>query len=75
MSNIDWAVSNERDVVTPCRLHTKFAPSPRALVRKLNQLAGQGNYRIEMRHDVYNISVSADIDKVIKNLLKPRRLG
>jgi hypothetical protein len=75
MSNTDWAVSNDRDVVTPYRLHTRFAPSPRALVRKLNQLAGQGNYRIEMRHDVYNISVSADIDKVIKNPLKRCKLG
>ncbi|KAF8862501.1 hypothetical protein BDZ45DRAFT_739145 [Acephala macrosclerotiorum] len=43
-------------------LHSKFVSSPQRLSTELKDLLGPGQYKVEMRHNVYNIRSSKDFD-------------
>jgi len=49
--------------IVRCRVHTKRF-TPKALLNFLEVRVGKDNYRVEMRHNVYNITINADVDKV-----------
>ncbi|KAH7380992.1 hypothetical protein BKA64DRAFT_685477 [Cadophora sp. MPI-SDFR-AT-0126] len=43
-------------------LHSKFVSSPWNLSTELTNLLGPGQYKVEMRHNVYTIRASKDFD-------------
>ncbi|KAF2687626.1 hypothetical protein K458DRAFT_167439 [Lentithecium fluviatile CBS 122367] len=54
--------AEDGDKTVRCRVHTKCA-TPAAVLKVLEVMVGRDNYRIEMRHNVYNITITTDVDK------------
>ncbi|KAI5920483.1 hypothetical protein F4810DRAFT_682771 [Camillea tinctor] len=52
-------------------LHTKLA-NPRDLVAELKEMIGEGLFKVEIRHDIYNIRTAKefDIETLLKNCQK-----
>ncbi|OTB15859.1 hypothetical protein K445DRAFT_317497 [Daldinia sp. EC12] len=54
--------ANHFDVYTP--IHSKYVPNPEELSTILKDHFGAGEYRVEMRHNTYNIKSKARLDHV-----------
>ncbi|TVY23263.1 hypothetical protein LHYA1_G007944 [Lachnellula hyalina] len=50
------------DLTVERSLHSKYVSSPRRLSTELKDLLGPGQYKVEMRHNVYNIRTSKEFD-------------
>lgn len=50
------------DMTVERSLHCKYVSSPRRLSLELKDLLGAGQYKVEMRHNVYNIRAAKDFD-------------
>jgi hypothetical protein len=48
------------------RIHSKCVPNPQLLVMVLRRHIGVGNYKVEMKHNVYTININAllDVDQI-----------
>ncbi|KAI1639202.1 hypothetical protein F4809DRAFT_596998 [Biscogniauxia mediterranea] len=55
-------------------LHTKLA-NPRDVVAELKEMVGEGLFKVEIRHDVYNIRSAKefDIETLLKNCQRRQR--
>jgi hypothetical protein len=63
MSQTDTEINGHSNRAVRYRVHTKCV-TPVALLKMLEVAVGKDNYRVEMRHNVYNITIVADVDKV-----------
>jgi len=69
MSRDSEVAIEESDMVVKTELHTKCV-TPRRLSRELKELVGQdAQFKVEMRHNVYNIECSKpfDLDVLLAN--------
>jgi hypothetical protein len=63
MSQTDTEINGHSSRAVRYRVHTKCV-TPVALLKLLEVAVGKDNYRVEMRHNVYNITIVADVEKV-----------
>jgi hypothetical protein len=65
----DYGATESQPGIVQQFIHSKLVGSPRDLTTLLKDTYGPGNFKVEMRHNIYCISVISSLETL--NLEKP----